>query len=499
MRRIVTALAVAALVSVALVLVAAGGDDDGYRVRAIFDNVSAAVPGEEVKVAGAPVGTIESLDVTAGNKAVAVLAIDEDGFTPFHADARCTVRPQSLIGEKYVECDPGDSSSPPLREIEEGEGEGQHLLPLVQTSSPVDLDLINDILRLPFRERLTILLDELGAGLAGRGEELNELIRRANPALRETDRVLAILARQNRVLASLARDSDTALAPLARERERVAGFIRNANATGQATAERSDDIELGIRRLPGFLRQLRPLMADLEGFADQGTPVARDLRIAGPDLSRLIERIGPFSSAATPSLVSLGKATVTGRPALIETRPLIQDLGDFARQAKPVSTNLDKLTASFDKTGGIERLADYLFFQTLAINGFDGIGHYLRAGLTVNLCALYATTPASGCNSNFTQTRATSTGDDDLAPALAELAKLRAKRGDAGDGPETGSVPPGGDPAARRLADHVAADGEQNVDRIREGAAGPSPGLDGVADPLLDYLLGDPAGPGGGR
>jgi virulence factor Mce-like protein len=490
MRRIVTALLLMALVLVALVFAAAGGDDDGYRVRAIFDNVSSAVPGEEVKVAGAPVGTIESLDVTADNKAAAVLAIDEDGFTPFHADARCTVRPQSLIGEKYVECDPGDSSSPELPEIERGEGEGQHLLPLAQTSSPVDLDLINDIMRLPFRERLTILLDELGAGLAGRGEDLNELIRRANPALRETDRVLAILARQNRVLANLARDSDTALAPLAREKERVAGFIRNANATGQATAERSADIELGIQRLPGFLRQLRPLMADLEGFTDQGAPLARDLRIAGPDLSRLIEQIGPFSSAATPSLVSLGQATLTGRPALIETRPLIQDLGDFARQAKPVSTNLDKFTASFDKTGGIERLVDYLFFQTLAINGFDGIGHYLRAGLTVNLCALYATTPAGGCNSNFTQTRATSTGNDDLAPALAELAKLGAKRGE-GDGDPAGSVPPGGDPAAQRLAEQVAAEGKQNVDRIREGAGGPSPGLDGVADPLLDYLLGD--------
>jgi len=487
MRRIVIALLCAALVLVALVFTAVGGDDDGYRVRAIFDNVASAVPGEQVKVAGAAVGTIESLDVTSDNKAVAVLAIDEDGFTPFHADARCTIRPQSLIGEKYVECDPGDSSSPPLAEIEDGEGEGQHLLPVARTSSPVDLDLINDIMRLPFRERLTILLDELGAGVAGRGEDLNVLIRRANPALRETDRVLAILARQNRVLADLARDSDTALAPLAREKERVSGFIRNANATGQATAERSDDLSLGIQRLPGFLRQLRPLMADLEGFADEGTPVARDLRLAGPSVSRLIEQIGPFSSAATPSLVSLGRATVTGRPALIETRPLIQDLGDFARQAKPVSTNLDKLTASFDRTGGIERLVDYLFFQTLAINGFDGIGHYLRAGLSVNLCALYATAPASGCNANFTQTRASGAGGDALAPALAELAKL----GDRADGPETGSVPPGGGPAARQLADRVAAEGEQNVDRIREGAAAPSPGLDGVADPLLDYLLGD--------
>jgi hypothetical protein len=51
-------------------------------------------------------------------------------------------------------------------------------------------------------------------------------------------------------------------------------------------------------------------------------------------------------------------------------------------------------------------------------------------------------------------------------------------------------VPPGGDPAVQTLAEQIA-EGKQTVNRIREGAGGPSPGLDGVADPLLDYLLGD--------
>ncbi len=494
MRRLVTAAALIAVALVAVVLVAAGGGDgDGYRVRAIFDNVASAVPGEDVKIAGAKVGTIDSLDVTPEKKAAVVLNIEEEGFTPFRRDARCTIRPQSLIGEKFVECDPGSASSPELAEIEQGDGEGQYLLPLANTSSPVDLDLINNIMRLPYRERLTILLSELGTGLAGRGEDLNEVIRRANPALRETDRVLAILARQNRVLASLARDSDASLAPLAREKERVSGFIRAANATGQATAERSPDIEAGIQRLPGFLRELRPLMADLEGFADQGAPVARDLRIAGPDISRLIRQIGPFSSAATPALVSLGKATVTGRPALIETRPLIQDLASFAKQAKPVSTNLDKFTASFDKTGGIERFVDYLFFQTLAINGFDGISHYLRAGLIVNLCAQYTTRPAAGCNSNFTTTRATGAGND-LAPRLAELSKVlesRGQRGAPAGQEQVGSVPPGGGPEAKRLTDELIAEGKRNVERIRKQADQPSPGLEDVGDPLLDFLLGE--------
>lgn len=483
MARIATALALAAVVLAVFVLVGVDGSDGDYRVRAIFDNVAAAVEGEDVRIAGARVGSIESLDVTAENRAAAVLDIEDDRFAPFRADARCTIRPQSLIGEKFVDCDPGRAPAPPLDEIEEGDGEGQHLLPLARTSSPVDLDLINNIMRLPYRERLAIVLTELGAGLAGRGEDLNALIRRANPALRETDRVLAILARQNRVLADLARDSDAALGPIARDKRRVSGFIEQANATAQATAERRADIEAGIARLPRFLRALRPLMADLEAFAGQATPVARDLRVAAPDVSRLIRQLGPFSRAATPSLVSLGEATETGRPALLRTRPLIRDLGAFAREARPVASNLDRLTASLDRTGGIERIADYLFFQTLAANGFDGIGHYLRAGLIVNLCSLYAIRPATGCNANFTQTQAIGAAGGGTGPALAASPARRAG--------SSGSVDA---PSERELEGALTDEGRANVERIRAGAERESPALDGAGDPLLDYLLGKDGG-----
>ena len=73
-------------------------------------------------------------------------------------------------------------------------------------------------MRRPYRERFSIILNDLGAGLAARGDELGDIIERANPALRETDKILAILASQDKTLARLARDSNEVLAPLARER-----------------------------------------------------------------------------------------------------------------------------------------------------------------------------------------------------------------------------------------------------------------------------------------
>ena len=55
-------------------------------------------------------------------------------------------------------------------------------------------------MRRPYRERFRLIISELGAGLAGRPEDLNEVIRRAHPALRETTETLAVLRRQNTMI-----------------------------------------------------------------------------------------------------------------------------------------------------------------------------------------------------------------------------------------------------------------------------------------------------------
>src|SRR5215210_8844130 len=226
MRRFISlCLAVALLPWMVIGIVRESTDDDTkdhYFVRAIFDNASTLVPGEDVKVAGVPVGVISDLDVTPEKKAAVTLRIDDEGFIPWKSDAKCKIGAQGLIGEKFVDCQPGSSAARALARIDEGDGEGERLLPIERTSSPVDLDLLNDIMRLPYRQRFAILLSELGTGLAGRGGELNEVIHRANPALRETDKVLAILAKQNRTLARLATEGDRSLRPLAREREHLA-------------------------------------------------------------------------------------------------------------------------------------------------------------------------------------------------------------------------------------------------------------------------------------
>jgi phospholipid/cholesterol/gamma-HCH transport system substrate-binding protein len=431
------------LVSVAAVwLLGTGAGSSGggsYKVRAIFDNAVSIIPGEEVRAAGVNIGTVSGLDVTPQRQAAVILDISDPGFKDFRTDAHCTIRPQSLIGEKFVDCTPtapkpvGQPQAQALQKVPKGQpGSGQYLLPVKNTSTPVDVDLIADINRLPYRQRLTLIVAELGTGLAGNADQLREVIRRADPALQNLDNVLAILARENRTLADLATNSDTILGPLARDKAQVADFVDKASQVAQATAERRTALEQDIQKLPAFLTQIRPTSQALGQLADQATPVLASLHSNASSINRVIQQLGPFSKAAEPALKSLGKAGAIGGPALKETLPLAKDLRSFAAVAKPLGANLAALTTSIQNTGGLERILDYVFFQAAAINGFDSFGHYLRAGLLADnpLCSAYATSPTPGCSANFGNGAAKTTSAVQASGARARTIDLGQYNGD---------------------------------------------------------------------
>src|SRR5579863_4407332 len=122
MRRALPLVAVCVVIAAVavVVIVSVGGGSGGYRVEALFDNAGFAVPGEQVRIAGAPVGTISGLSVTKRNLAAVTLTISNRDFVPWYANATCTIRPQSLIAERYVDCTPGTSNRRPLRRITRG-------------------------------------------------------------------------------------------------------------------------------------------------------------------------------------------------------------------------------------------------------------------------------------------------------------------------------------------------------------------------------------------
>jgi ABC-type transporter Mla subunit MlaD len=406
-KRVAAGIAAACLiVAAALLATSAGGGNGSYRVRAIFDDAGNIISGEDVKIDGVKVGKVSSVTPTPQAKAAVVLDIANSGFDDFREDATCEVRPQALIGEKYIDCLPtqprveGAPLPPALKKIGSGqEGEGERLLPVQRTSSPVDVDLLGDISRLPERQRLTIILNELGAGLAGRGSDLKEVIRRANPALREFDRVLAILAGENKVLSKLAVDSDQALAPFARVRERFADFLVQSNKVAQASAAHRGALEQNLKDFPPFLRQLSPAMERLERFAEEATPVFTNLNKAAPGIDTAFTHLPKFSSSSEAFFKNLGATAKRSGPALVSSRKLLGELRALGTGAKPFTSNLAELFTSLRDTGGLERIMDFIFLGAGAANGYDQLGHFLRTEGVGTICVTYAITQQ--CNGHL--------------------------------------------------------------------------------------------------
>jgi ABC-type transporter Mla subunit MlaD len=422
MRRLIGLAAVLIVAAIAVALVKGSGNSSGgtYLVRAVFDDASFAVQGEDVRIAGANVGSIQSLGVTHANQAAVTLAITNSDFRPWHANATCAIRPQSLIGEEYVDCSPGTSGAPALPRIRRGPGAGSYYLPVTRTSSPIDSDIVQDISTEPVRQSLAVIIDEFGTGLAARGSDLNTVIHRANPALGATDKVLQILAGQNRTLARLATDSDAVLAPLARERRHIAGFITQANTTAVASAARARDISNTFRLFPSYLQQLRPLMADLGTLADQGTPLLNSLGQSATALGRQFANLTPFAKAARTSLIDLGAAAQQSQPALVATEPLANRLNQLGTAGQPTAANLQKLLTSLNTSGGIQQLMKLLFNGAVAGNGFDSLGHYVRDEPLVSSCTNYATSPVAGCSANFAGASAASVTAARRDPVVAK-------------------------------------------------------------------------------
>ena len=464
-RRVVAALAVVLLVGAAALALGAKSDDDGgggKTYNLLFDNAFGLTEGGDFKVAGVRAGKTTSFKVVkAGGRPLAAVTaeVTEPGLADLRKDARCEIRPQSLIGEYFVDCQPGTSNE----RIPDG---GR--LPVQQTSSTIAIDLVNDIMRRPYRERLRLIVGELGAGLAGRPGDLSAVLRRAHPALRETSETLQILGKQTKTIEKFIGDAHTVIGALENRKEDVVRFVREAGRTAEISASRRTDLGETFHRLPAFLAELEPYMNRLGDLTQAQTPVLRNLQSASGELDTFLTRLRPFAEAGTPAFRALGDMSVVGRRAVRKTtaevnelrrlakdapgfakplRQFLQTIDDRKRAVEPDTRARDSGPPAGDKTHttskrdgftGMEALWNFFFWQTLSTNPLDDLGHVLRLSIVVNpVCGSYQVKPSpqviAQCNqflgpaqpgvttSDPTRSGATSAGTSDTNAALDYL------------------------------------------------------------------------------
>jgi ABC-type transporter Mla subunit MlaD len=407
--------ALVAIAAVGVVVSSLSRGSSGQKVNIVLDNAFGISQGGDLRISGVRAGTTTGFHLSNDDppKAVVEAEINQPGLDSLRTDANCQVRQQSLIGEYYVDCQPGQSPN----KLPDG-----GTVPVTQTASTIPVDLINDVMRKPYRERFSIIVNELGAGLAGRPAELSQVLHRADPGLRETSQTLQILGRENQVIKDFITNSDQVIGQLNQRRADVAGFFTTSANTAKDSAAARDQLSASLQKLPPYLDELRPTMQSLSRLSDAQVPMLQDMQRAAPSLDRLFTEQQPFAQASRPALRSLGDTATHGSETINASqgdinelrrlsdqapgfakplRQMLQSIDDRSKSTEPTPLAKELAPPAPDKTSashgqgltGFESLANYFYQQTLAINGFDQIGHVLRVFSVTNNCGNYVANP----------------------------------------------------------------------------------------------------------
>lgn len=482
--RIVPALLGLALAAVAVIVIAGQfGGDDKYVVYAQFDDAGGILKNYNVKVGSVPAGKITEVTLDDQDRAIARLELDA-GAAPIGEGATAKVRPVNLLGEKYIDLDPGDLAKP----LRDGS-----TISRAKTDTPVELDDVINILDPDTRGALRLIINEAGVAMMGRGADFNKTLDELPRALDSARAVVTDIDDENRSLEQAIVSGDRVIDSVNRGRGDFADLVDSAADALETVAERRARLGETVRGAPAALGQLRTTLTQLQGAATQLTPAARDLRATAPSLASTLERAPAFAQDAratlrtatrvAPRLSKLGRRST---PTLKVLRPTTDRLARFSTEVEPLLDTLDEQRGLIDFLGFMDA------WKGVTDNA-DGLGHHFRLRILVNDEAL------TSAISKF-------------APSLKTTKSKRAPKSQGGKPAPDAVSPPAVDkpkprvpklvpdqptkPVTDALSDGLKDVGETVQDAVggllgglQRGRSGPESSQSDPAK-LLNYLLG---------
>src|SRR5438067_7857546 len=233
-----------------------------YRLVVPLDSADGLYPGSDVLIAGAKAGSVQDITLD-GNQTLVTVALD-DAYAPVHSDARVTVRPKSLLGEKYVALDPGSA----------GLLSSGARLPQTQVARAVELQDVVNSLDAPTREKLRTLVISLGGGLAGRGLDTNETLNYGRQDLDHLAAITDTLAARDQDLEKVIQGLDQVTAELAKSdrRQELGELIHNSEALLHSLAQQDAQIKATLANANAALSRTD---TSLSGTAAQLNSIVR--------------------------------------------------------------------------------------------------------------------------------------------------------------------------------------------------------------------------------
>jgi virulence factor Mce-like protein len=394
-RRLGAAIAVVGLAAVAVWLLARS--PSGLLVRAEFVDARGLVAGNDVRINGAPAGSVTSLSLTRGDLALVTMRLASGiPFAP-RADATAAIRPVDLLGDNYVALTLG-SDRAPLRGV---------IPPSRTLTAPQLADLLN-VFREPVRAGLQAVLVELGRSLDDRGADLNQAALALRPTLQAADGVMTELGSQNADLRSVITDADAVTAQAAARNVALGRSVADLNGLVQTTARHLPGLNAGLLTMPRTLTELTSTATDLQGTARAATPLAAGLEQTAPGLTVAMQRLPAFLAELRIAAAHLGPTLDLAGSVLHGADPTIYALGSGLTSLAQNGPALARFGAAVVPAAPAISQGFFVNFANQASEPgnqpFDPTANPLRdywRGVAVLTCQSFGLAIAPGCLSHY--------------------------------------------------------------------------------------------------
>jgi virulence factor Mce-like protein len=316
------------------------------------------------------VGRVDRIALGPRDVVEVELELDRDK-TRIGRGVSVAIRSANLLGQKFVDLRPGDTSRPvrgPVR------------IPRSRTSAPVDLDRVYAVLDADTRTRLGVLINEAGIALTGRRADFNALLRALPSDLDKAAGLARDLAGDNVTLRRLVARSGRFVGRIAEDRRDLTRVVRTAGGAMRTVSARRPQLAAALRRAPGTLAAMQRFLGELRATTVPLAPAARALSAAAPSLTSTLREVEPFRRAAAPALdearataPALGRLGVRATPVLRRAQPTVAALDTLATAAPPLTSALDK---------GVDDVFGFVEGWARSTQTRDGAGHVFHGHIS---------------------------------------------------------------------------------------------------------------------
>jgi phospholipid/cholesterol/gamma-HCH transport system substrate-binding protein len=389
--RVAAVLALIGAIVVVLLLVLGGGSS--YTVTASFENASQLVTGNNVSVAGVPVGSVKKISLSDDGQALVEMKISDSAYAPLPEGTHATVRSQSLSGiaNRYV--DLALPTQPDGKTISSG-GE----ISQADTTSEVDLDQLFNTLNKPTVDSLKRVIRGFARAYQGVGPQANRGFYYLNPFLSTSRRVFGELNSDQANLEGLVVDAAGLTSTLDQKSPEISSLVANLNGMLGTIGSEQASLASAVHQLPDFMRQFNTTAVNLRAALDDLQPLVNYSRPVARKLKPFTKRLRGFAQDAVPTVQGLNGIVKAPGPAndLIELTQLQDPLAEIgvgpvnrngAARPGALPASADSLRDSLNQVSTLRAYSPELtgWFDDFGHSGFpDAFGGIGRISTTLN-------------------------------------------------------------------------------------------------------------------